>query len=292
MSKQTAVQTSASDSSAEYIGRIHSQYASFSKAQKRIANYVLNHQDEVIHQSITTLARKTNTAPSTITRFCQTLSYEGFSELKVYVAKRLLPPNAYSSPITSNDNLPETLQKLANSSQSAVIDTLRTLNPKMVAKAVDALLAANRIVFFGQSGGYISALYGQQILLRASVISHVYNDNVDAEIVASNLGPRDVAIGIGYSGEAKGAVKEMLLARHQGARVIAITATPNSSMDKAAHYTLFYSHDIPDDVRYLHLGTMCEISVLGALQAEILRRPKQRERVEISKNAVLNNRLK
>lgn len=43
----------------EYIGRIKMQYASLSKSQKRIANYILNHREAVIHHSITTMAQKT-----------------------------------------------------------------------------------------------------------------------------------------------------------------------------------------------------------------------------------------
>ncbi len=53
----------------EYVGRIKMQYASLSKAQKRIANYILNHREAVVHYSITTMAQKTGTVPSTITRF-------------------------------------------------------------------------------------------------------------------------------------------------------------------------------------------------------------------------------
>ena len=45
----------------EYVGRIKMQYASLSKAQKRIANYILNHREAVIHYSITTMAQKTGT---------------------------------------------------------------------------------------------------------------------------------------------------------------------------------------------------------------------------------------
>ena len=67
----------------EYIGRIKMQYASLSKSQKRIANYILNHREAVIHHSITTMAQKTGTVPSTVTRVCQALSYKGFSEMKV-----------------------------------------------------------------------------------------------------------------------------------------------------------------------------------------------------------------
>ena len=65
----------------EYISRISSQYSFLPKQQKKLARYILSHQDEVIHSSITTLSRKTNIAASTITRFCPSLSYSGFSEM-------------------------------------------------------------------------------------------------------------------------------------------------------------------------------------------------------------------
>lgn len=39
----------------EYVGRIKMQYVSLSKAQKRIANYILNHREAVVHYSITTM---------------------------------------------------------------------------------------------------------------------------------------------------------------------------------------------------------------------------------------------
>lgn len=276
----------------EYVGRIKMQYASLSKAQKRIANYILNHRDEVIHYSITTMAQKTGTVPSTVTRFCQALSYKGFSELKVYMEKNLATPLAIDAPIQKSDSIQMVIQKLMNTFQNAVSDTLRTLDGKELTEAVDAILQAKRIVFFGQSGGSISASYAQQLLLRINILSQMINGRVDMNLAASTLGPGDVAIGINYSGEIRAIIEALTTAKRNKATVIVITANPNSTMGKMADIKVCYSNNIPDDLQYLHIASMCEVAIIGAIQTEILRRPMQIEKIEASKKTVLASRLK
>ena len=276
----------------EYVGRIKMQYASLSKAQKRIANYMLNHREAVIHYSITTMAQKTGTVPSTITRFCQALSYKGFSELKVYMEKNLASPLAMDVPIQKSDTIQVVIQKLMNTFQNVVSDTMRTLDGKTLIRVVDAIINAKNIVFFGQSGGSISALFAQQLLLRINLLSQMVSGQVDMNLAASTLGKGDVAIGIAYSGEVRSVIEAMTTAKHNKATVIAITANPASTMGKLANLKLFYSYNIPDDLQYLHLASMCELAIIGAIQAEILRRPMQQEKIEACKKAVLSSRIK
>lgn len=276
----------------EYIGRIKMQYASLSKAQKRIANYILNHREAVIHYSITTMAQKTGTVPSTVTRFCQALSYKGFSELKVYMEKNLASPLAVEALIQKNDTIQVVLQKLMNSSKNAFSDTLRTLDVRSLTETVDAILSAGNIILFGQSGGYISAMYAKQLLLRVNILSQAVNDRVDSNLVASTLQKGDVAIGFAYSGEARSVIEALNTAKHNKATTVVITANANSTMAKLADIRLFYSYNIPDDLQYLHLASMCEIMIIGAIQAEILRRPTQLEKIEACKKAVLASRVK
>lgn len=276
----------------EYIGRIKKQYASLSKAQKRIANYILNHREAVVHYSITTMAQKTGTVPSTVTRFCQALSYKGFSELKVYIEKNLISPSVADTPIQKSDSIQTVIQKLMNSSQNAVSDTLRTLDTRSLVKAADAIMAAKNVVLFGQSSGYVSAMYAKQLLLRINILSQTVKGNLDMNLAASTLTKGDVAIGIGYSGEIKSVIEALNIVKHNHGTTIVITAKPNSTMAKLADICLTYSYDIPDDLQYLHLASMCELAIIGALQAELLRRPVQLEKIEACKKAVLASRLK
>ncbi|MCD7843957.1 MAG: MurR/RpiR family transcriptional regulator [Clostridiales bacterium] len=290
MNKKTLPVTD--NDSVEYIGRIRAQYDSLSRTQKRIAHYILTHQEEVSHYSVTQLASKTGTVPSTITRFCQALSYKGFSELKVYIEKGLLSPAAINDAIQKNDSLQTVIQKLMNASNDAINDTQRIMDPKVISNVATAILNADTVNIYGHSGGYISALYAQQMLLRAGIHSHAVNDPLDMRISSSILKPKDVVIGIAYSGEARSVVNALERAKANGGVTVVITATPNSTMEKLADYTLYYSHNIPDDLQYLHIGSMCEIAILGAIQAELIHRPEREALISACKDAVLDSRRK
>lgn len=275
-----------------YVGRIKASYSSLSKAQKRIANYILKNQEAVAKSSITMIAKKTGTTPSTVTRFCQALSYKGFNELKVYVEKNLLPFLSTDSIINKNDGLHVILQKLAKSSYNAFFDTLHTLDPRSLIRTVNNILSAEKIIILGQSGGYISALYAQQLLLRVNISTIAANDVVDMKLLANTLGKGDVAIAISYSGEAHPTIDALTIAKKNKASIIVITASPSSTIAKMADEKLLYSYNIPDDLQYSHLASICEIEIIGAIQAEILRRPVSTEKIEVCKKAVLASRKK
>ena len=276
----------------EYIGRIKEQYATLSKKQKRIANYIIEHKDSITNISINTLAKKTNTTPSTITRFCQTLQYSGFSEFKVYLGKNLLSENAEIKNIRKNDKTEIVLQKLIGMMETTLSETIRTMDPKVLNKVVKLILSAKNIVFFGQSGGYLSGLYAQQMFLRIGIKVTVYSDAVDSMLIAGSLKKDDLAFGICYSGESEIVVKNLKVAKSNGANTVAITAIPNSSITHYSDHCLYYSHESPDDVTYLHMCSICEIAIISALQTEMLRLQEDQEIIVQTKCSILKSRIK
>ena len=276
------------DEANEYISRISSQYSFLPKQQKKLAKYILSHQDEVIHSSITTLSRKTGIAASTITRFCQSLSYSGFSEMKFHMSERKLLKNE-DTWITENDSLDIVAQKLLQTGSLCFTETLRTIDFKQLKEIVFTLQKARRIHIYGQSSSYISSLYGQQMLMLAGILSQTYNDIVDMKVAAHCLTPEDVVIGSAYSGEAKSINAPLLIAKKAGATIIAITSAPDSTLAKLAYYLLYYSHDIPDDMHYMFLPNICEITIWGIIQSSLfLTDPTG---LNPSKKAILSNRM-
>ncbi|MCI8268863.1 MAG: MurR/RpiR family transcriptional regulator [Lachnospiraceae bacterium] len=272
----------------EYISRISSQYSFLPKQQKKLARYILSHQDEVIHSSITTLSRKTNIAASTITRFCQSLSYSGFSEMKFHMSQRKLPKNE-DTLITKNDSLDMVVQKLLKTGTMCFSETLRMIDFKQLKEIVHVLQNARMIHIYGQSSSYISSLYGQQMLMLAGILSQAYNDIVDMKVAAHRLTPQDVVVGSAYSGEAKSINAPLLIAKKAGATIIAITSAPDSTLAKLADYVLYYNHDIPDDLHYMFLPNICEITIWGIIQSALfLADPAG---FNPSKKAILSNRM-
>src|SRR4051794_20723661 len=61
---------------------IQARFDEFSRSQKDVAQYIVDHLDEVAFQTAEELARRANTSSSTVVRFSQALGFEGYPELQ------------------------------------------------------------------------------------------------------------------------------------------------------------------------------------------------------------------
>src|SRR2546430_8756564 len=61
---------------------ITERFDDFSRSQKDVARYIVDHLDEAAFQTAEELARRANTSSSTAVRFSQALGFEGFPELQ------------------------------------------------------------------------------------------------------------------------------------------------------------------------------------------------------------------
>src|SRR5580693_4889554 len=61
---------------------IRARFDEFSRSQKDVAQYIVDHLDEAAFQTAEELARRANTSSSTVVRFSQALGFDGFPELQ------------------------------------------------------------------------------------------------------------------------------------------------------------------------------------------------------------------
>src|SRR4051794_7917548 len=61
---------------------IRARFDEFSRSQKDVAQYIVDHLDEVAFQTTEELARRANTSSSTVVRFSQARGFGGFPELQ------------------------------------------------------------------------------------------------------------------------------------------------------------------------------------------------------------------
>ena len=71
---------------------IQARFDEFSRSQKDVAQYIVDHLDEVAFQTAEELARRANTSSSTVVRFSQALGFEGFPELQALRARGVPAP--------------------------------------------------------------------------------------------------------------------------------------------------------------------------------------------------------
>src|SRR5919199_820699 len=79
--KQSAV-TRSVNPAVTLTDEIRQRFEEFSRSQKDVGQYIVDHLDEAAFATAEELARRANTSSSTVVRFAQALGFEGFPELQ------------------------------------------------------------------------------------------------------------------------------------------------------------------------------------------------------------------
>ncbi|HXS45052.1 MAG TPA: MurR/RpiR family transcriptional regulator, partial [Solirubrobacteraceae bacterium] len=134
---------------------IQARFDEFSRSQKDVAQYIVDHLDEVAFQTAEELARRASTSSSTVVRFSQALGFEGFPELQSQARdeyrRRVAGANGSSAtaatPLFSLDQSP--FETAVAADHVNVEETARRVSRSEVEAAIDAVADASRVLIAG-----------------------------------------------------------------------------------------------------------------------------------------------
>src|SRR5436305_5153430 len=149
---------------------IRARFDEFSRSQKDVAQYIVDHLDEAAFQTAEELARRASTSSSTVVRFSQALGFEGFPELQQAARDeyRRRPPGlaAASSAVTPLFSLDHTEFEAALAADHVnVEDTAHKLSRSDIEAAIDAIVSASKVLIAGTEQMAIFARYLRQLLM-------------------------------------------------------------------------------------------------------------------------------
>ena len=211
--------------------KISSAYYSLTAAEKKVADYVIIHQQESQYMSISELAEACGVAEATISRFARRLNYKGYNAFKLAVAHSTAgrsAGNPLSGQVLAEDGVSDVCQKLFAANVDAMEQTLSLLRPEDVTAAGDLLERADKVLCMGQGGSMVMAQEAAHLFSTAFGKYFAVTDSHMQAIAATQLGPRDVILYFSYSGATRDMVENCLLARERGAGTVLITRFPKS----------------------------------------------------------------
>lgn len=280
------------DCNFDFLLRIRSQQDSFTKSQKKIFSFLNSHPEEILTNSITSLAKRIGTTPPTLTRFCQLIHYKGFSDLKFCMEKNLSSPFISDKEILQTDSVSLIKKKLLEIDTEALSDSLQLLDDKYVERAVQAICHADMVHIYADGGPGASANYAYQLFLQIGIPCNYFTDMRLALMALPHLKKNDVAIGITFSGDSVSVIDAIKHAKECHVCTVGITAFTNSTLAKIVSIPLCYSMN-KDDLRYLHVARMCEIAIIGLLQSAIVNYiPQKTNNILFSKKSIEKARRK
>jgi DNA-binding MurR/RpiR family transcriptional regulator len=246
---------------------ITARFDDFSRSQKDVAQYVVDHLDEVAFHTAEELARRANTSSSTVVRFSQALGFIGFPELQEaareeYRHHHRKPPRGLdqAAPLFSLDMSP--FESAIAADHVNVEDTARRVSRSEVEAAIEAIATSERVLIAGTDQMAFFASYLRHLLMLLDIRAEIAAS--PSQEALSRLGRIDadtLVIGLSAGRPHPLVVRAMKLARHRRAKTLAITDATLSEVAKLSERTLYYSSNSPAFVRS-HAGLL---SILQAL---------------------------
>jgi DNA-binding MurR/RpiR family transcriptional regulator len=267
-------------------GYIRARFDEFSRSQKDVAQYIVDHLDEAAFQTAEELARRANTSSSTVVRFSQALGFEGFPELQQAardeyrrrvgggaVATETL---AVAAPLFSLDHTE--FEAALAADHVNVEDTAHKLSRSDVEAAVDAIVSADKVLIAGTDQMAFFASYLRHLLmlldLRAEIVA---SPSQEALGRLSRIDADTLVVGLSAGRPHPLITRTMKLARHRKAPTLAITDATLSEVARLARIRLYYSSNTPAFVR----SHAALLSLIQALAYGVYARDAQQYDVRI-----------
>lgn len=250
---------------------IKESYERLSVSEKRIAKYIIDNPSEVVKMPIGDLADKCQTSKPTVVRLCKSLGYSGYKELCMYLnADIMLSENGEMTykDINPNDESPEIVAKVAENNIKAIKNTMEIMDYAELNRAVDLLMNARRIDFYGVGNSGFVAMDAQNKFLRINKLATAQTDPHLQILTASNLSENDVAVFISYTGETRDLLETMEIVKSTGAATISITKLGKNSLSLASDVNLFMVSDesfIRSGAMSSRIGQLCIVDILFSI---------------------------
>ncbi|SDJ37046.1 MurR/RpiR family transcriptional regulator [Salimicrobium halophilum] len=274
--------------------RIRSEYPQFTQTERKVADYILEHPERIVKGTINEVADEIGIAVSTVFRFCKTMGFKGYQDMKIELASELVGSEKEElEGILETDDEAKVTEKVFRSNIRTMEETLEVLDAEEMARAVGLFLEAEKIEFYGCGGSNIVAQDAYHKMLRTGLPVFSQPDTHMQMMSASQMKETDVAVLISQSGSTKDVLDMLHILKSNNVPVVAITNFAKSPLRERADVVLSTVAEEADYRPQMLSAAMSQMSVIDALYVNVLVKRKEKGSTawEKIRNAVLGKKL-
>lgn len=248
------------------LATIKTEYHKLTNMEKKLADYILKNYENVVLMSVGELAEKAGVVKSLVIRFCKSLGFEGYAQLKLSLNRELVRNEQfnYTPYITGDDNTSDILDKIFSANIKTLHDTSAGIDRKMINDIVNLLEKSKNIFIYavGISAGIANDF--QYRLMQLGYTAFCFTDIVSMKVSTQNIKPGDVAIGISNCGRTRATVDALALARENGAKTVCITSFADSIITQKSDFPVVVC---ADEIQYPIAAISARIAHISVLDA-------------------------
>ena len=266
------------------IAMIEEGMHTFSKGQKRIANYILEHYDKAAYMTASKLGALVGVSESTVVRFAIELGFEGYPEMQKSLQELIRMKLTSVQRVEVTNSLigeGDVLEKILMSDAEKIRRTLEEVDREAFEAAVDKIVAADKIYIIGvrsssSLAGFLNFNF-RMIFDNVKFVQTTSGSEMFEQIMS--IGPNDVMIAISFPRYSKRIVNAVEYAHNAGADVISLTDSLQSPIAGVADQLLLARSDLVSFVDSL----VAPLSIINAIIVAVSRKKMDDIRVRFSK---------
>lgn len=263
---------------------IKTQMPAFSKGQKLIASYILDHYEKAAYMTASKLGNLVGVSESTVVRFANELGFEGYPEFQHSLQELIRNMLTSIQRIEVTNDLigdGDVLDKVLISDAERIKHTLESVNRQSFNEAVDKIVSANNIYIIGVRSS--SSLAGflhfnlRMVFDNIRFVQSTSGSDMFEQIM--HLRPDDTMIAVSFPRYSKRIINAVEYAHEVGANVIAITDSEMSPMAQYADELLTAESDMVSYVDSL----VAPLSIINAIIVAVSRKCPDKFRDQLRK---------
>ena len=266
------------------IAMIEEGMPTFSKGQKRIASYILEHYDKAAYMTASKLGSLVGVSESTVVRFAIELGFEGYPEMQKSLQELIRMKLTSVQRVEVTNSLigeGDVLEKILMSDAEKIRRTLEEVDREAFEAAVDKIVAAEKIYIIGvrsssSLAGFLNFNF-RMIFDNVKFVQTTSGSEMFEQIMS--IGPNDVMIAISFPRYSKRIVNAVEYAHNAGADVISLTDSHQSPIAGVADQLLLARSDLVSFVDSL----VAPLSIINAIIVAVSRKKMDDIRVRFEK---------
>jgi len=250
---------------------IQQKYTEMPRGQQKIADYVLQSPTEIVKTSISELAQRTSSkSESSIVRFYRSLGFDSYRDFRLKVAQEIASKNFFHSyeDIGDNDTPRDIKRKIFNAAMLTLNANAQLENDESYERALSMIMNARRIILLGYAASAAVCCYAHFRFLELGLNCHFSSDAHINTAILAKPNPDDLLFCVSMSGETHDIVRPLENAKLSGAKIIALTGNPDSTLAKMADVLIQTSTDETTfiaDAMNARLAQMCTVDALFSM---------------------------
>lgn len=214
------------------FSRIRTNYHNLSDSQKKIADFILENPEVCIKNTLKETALQCNVSEATVFRFLNKIDYESYQLFRIDLAreKEVKTSTLTYGDINLDDSLEVVKDKIIYSTCNAIQDFKKITSKEVLDEFIKSIIKANKILIIGVGASFAVATDFFHKLIKMGFYCEHSNDPHMINLLASNLGERDLLIAVSHSGESREILDAVEIAKENTVKVAALTSYSQSSL--------------------------------------------------------------